>query len=75
MELQVFSIVSHEATSEGAAFKEEFPSGEVLDNIIMDYFGQPQEGADGSPPPKQSIFGQIQNTVTSLQRFAKQLSQ
>lgn len=37
----------------------------------MDALGQPhdKEGAD-----KPSLLGQIQNTVQSLQRFAKQLS-
>ena len=50
-------------------------AGEALDDIIMDYLGQPAAGSDGAPQQRASILGQLQSTVQSLQRFAKQLSQ
>ena len=49
--------------------------GEALDDIIMDALGR--EAADGSETggAEKSLFGQLQSTVQSLQRFARQLSQ
>lgn len=41
----------------------------------MDYLGQSKDGPDGEPGNKPTFLGQLQNTVQSLQRFAKQLSQ
>ena len=50
-------------------------AGEALDDIIMDALGR--EAADGSETgqAEKSLFGQLQSTVQSLQRFARQLSQ
>jgi hypothetical protein len=50
------------------------PAGEALDELISDFFGE-ENAAAGKDAPKPSIFGNIQSTVQSLQRFAKQLSQ
>jgi len=50
------------------------PAGEALDELISDFFGEENKAA-GKETPKPSIFGNIQSTVQSLQRFAKQLSQ
>jgi len=49
-------------------------AGEALDELISDFFGEENKAA-GKETPKPSIFGNIQSTVQSLQRFAKQLSQ
>ena len=49
-------------------------SGEALDELIQDFFGEENKAA-GKEAPKPSLLGNIQSTVQSLQRFAKQLSQ
>lgn len=47
-------------------------AGEALDTILLESSGA-QAGPEGEQGSGQGLFGQIQATVTGLQRFMRQL--